>query len=67
MFLSCGCKVSARRAEWQEKLVFIDIPEPQPNLREASVSARRAEWQEKQVLIGISQFGQHFVADVGCG
>ncbi|MDD7564668.1 MAG: hypothetical protein SPK31_07460, partial [Alloprevotella sp.] len=24
---------SARRAEWQEKLVFIDIPEPPPNLR----------------------------------
>ena len=33
-------KVSARRAEWQEKLVFIDIPEPPPNLRrQAKVSA----------------------------
>ncbi|MDD7563417.1 MAG: hypothetical protein SPK31_04210, partial [Alloprevotella sp.] len=50
-----GDKVSARRAEWQEKLVFIDIPEPQPNLHEVRVSARRAEWQEKLVFIDIPE------------
>ncbi|MDY4059536.1 MAG: hypothetical protein SOY63_07020, partial [Alloprevotella sp.] len=41
--------------EWQEKLVFIDIHEPQPNLHEVRVSARRAEWQEKLVFIDIPE------------
>ncbi|MBS7409296.1 MAG: hypothetical protein KIG47_09350, partial [Prevotellamassilia sp.] len=49
-------RVSARRAEWQEKLVFIDIPEPPPNLRrKRELVQMRAEWQEKLVLGAIGK------------